>query len=194
MKSSCAVILPLNIKNEDVKDFIENQIRRYNINYNGNADEYDIEDYMDYDIDDEYFEYIKKHGNISRDDYMEIMQEQYSNGGDKIQKDKNDRLYAIVDSPINCWRWDYYIFQDTIKNFSEIEFGEIYSLVTLDGKWHSMRDYDYRPILDFKNYYELKINEIHKDNIEPLEEWRLFFEPLQIEFADYRCAIISVHS
>jgi len=194
MKSSCAVILPLNIKNEDVRDFIENQIRRYNINYNGNADEYDIEDYMDYDIDDEYFEYIKKHGNISKDDYMEIMQEQYSNGGDKIQKDKNGRLYVIVDSPINCWRWDYYIFQDTIKNFSEIEFGEIYSLVTLDGKWHSMRDYDYRPILDFKNYYELKINEIHKDNIEPLEEWRLFFEPLQIEFADYRCAVISVHS
>jgi len=194
MKSSCAVILPLNIKNEDVKDFIENQIRRYNINYNGNADEYDIEDYMDYDIDDEYFEYIKKHGNISKDDYMEIMQEQYSNGGDKIQKDKNGRLYAIVDSPINCWRWDYYIFQDTIKNFSEIEFGEIYSLVTLDGKWHSMRDYDYRPILDFKNYYELKINKIHQDNIEPLEEWRLFFEPLQIEFADYRCAVISVHS
>ncbi len=176
MKSLCYVVIPKNMDRNDINEFVKVQIKKYDINL-------EIEPYKKFFTKEYTLESAKRHG-------FENDLVAFSNYLMENKKDigvEDGCLYFIVTNN-NNGRWDYYtILKDTIKE-SEVE--EVpYSLVALDGVWHSLSDFGYKPKLDFDNNIGT-----HKDNVEPLQRWKEFVKGIIDDLKDLSILVLEVHS
>ncbi len=179
MRSTCFVVLPKGILEENIEEFVASQIRKYDMNI-------EIEPYKKFFTKEYTLENAKKRG---YENNIEAFAEYLSKNEEGIGIE-NGLLYFECTYNKNG-RWDYYgIHEITIKGDEIKEINNTpYSVVTLDGVWHSASDFDHKPILDFKNNFET-----HEENIEPLKKWEDFLESLFKEYNDYEFAILDVHS
>ncbi len=177
MRSTCYVILPKGISENDIKEFIRNQISKYNINL-------EVEPYIEFCDLEVTLRTAEIQGFPNDlDGYAEHLKNTVNDAGIE-----NGLLYYIM-TYNNLGQWDYYTISDCVDG-ATIEHPP-HSVVTLDGVWHSIGDveFGYKPNLDWKNNFE-----IHDENIEPAKKWDEFFSKILEECKEHQFAILSIHS
>ncbi len=73
---------------------------------------------------------------------------------------------------------------------SEKDFDAPYSLITPDGKWHSVEDFGYNLGLQV----QCEINGLHPENTEPVARWGDFVRSMVMRHADHLVFVLDCHS
>ena len=177
MNSICYVIIPDEDYNNNLEGYIKDILSKYYL-------ELEIEPYKEFKSEEDTYRMAKLRG-FEKDlkSYGEYLKENESDAGIE-----NGLLYYI--STYNtAWRWDRYSISDINKYGSDLLKEPPYSIVTLDGVWQSMKDFNYLPVLDFDNDFKL-----HKDNIKPKEKWEQLYNSLCEENLERHFLILNIHS
>jgi hypothetical protein len=163
---------PLN--DEEVNNYVRNQISKY-------YSELEVEPYKSFFTKDKTLKISKSRGFARLADFEEFLENHNDNDGIE------NGLYYWITTYNTQGRWDSFRI-DGIKKACDLANALPYSVVTLDGVWHSEMDFGHKPILDFE------VDNLHPDNIKPEEKWKKYLEDFFKEHSDYYLAILHVHS
>lgn len=175
MRSTCFVVLPKGILEENIEEFVAGQIKKYDSNL-------EVEPYIEFcDIEQTLRTSEIQGFGGDLDGYAEYLKNNYNDAGIE-----NGLLYYVL-TYNTLEQWDSYSIREC-KEALEIETAP-YSVVTLDGVWHSVEDFGYNPVLDFDCNFE-----IHEENLESRRKWCEFFSKILEECRECRFAILNIHS
>lgn len=77
-----------------------------------------------------------------------------------------------------------------VTQMSEKDYEGPACLVTPDGKWHDIRDFGYKLILQ----YEQGIHGLHPENVEPVSKWRALVRETISRHPDHLIFVLDCHS
>ncbi|MDR1689615.1 MAG: hypothetical protein LBS21_13545 [Clostridiales bacterium] len=182
MHSICCVVLPdnLNLSEDSVYSFLRSQIGKYD-------KKIEVEPYKKFFTYEETLFAAKNHGFNNMSELEDYYSKEHLNNS-KLDEGIENGLFYWISTYNMQGRWDYFNELE-IKKVCDLESDfASFSVVTLDGVWHSETDYGYKPILDFE------LGKQHPDNVEPCKKWLEFWDSFTNENKDKNIVVMNVHS
>lgn len=171
MHSICYVILPDHTENKE--QYVKEVLAPYN-------SELEVPPYRHFLSKEITLRSMEKSRCKTLDEYAEFLRQHEADAG----IENGLCFFWLTINPNG--HWDYYVLErtDTITEKTPAPF----SLITPQGLWKDKFDFDYKPILDFKNNTE------HPDNMDAQKKWKLFWEKCRKEYQGKPYYILNIHS
>lgn len=177
MHSVCYVIVPKE-KYSNYEKYLKDTLAKY-------YSELEVEPYKEFSTKEETYIEAEKEG-FGKD--LKSFEKYLKENKSYYDGIENGLLYELTTWNSNG-RWDAYSIQDITKLGRDLFDATPFSVVTLDGIWHSELDMGYLPILDFENNFQL-----HEKNVEPQKQWIEFYQKICKENLEQHFIILDIHS